>query len=362
MCTKTLLLSLGLCLGMHASQLSSIGSRIGTYDSPVAIKKLPAEFATELGQRLIKTIKNYDNNQQEIERLLKLGPDVNARDEEGNTALIAAAANYKVNHLSIFEELHGAGFDLNARNNNGNTALMEATARGQDYIAALKSALEKGTPENLNFLRVGYYKGAENVIDNRRDIVWYLINHKAHVGLQNNKGETALLYALKYGHHVDGFSDSTDIDAPLLYIGYNNRQDKEGNTPLMIAAKNNAVSTVTLLLNRHVKLTIKNKQGQTAFDFAKPYPAIVEMLHDAEAQKVVVPKKYQDNSLPLPPTSEYSPNYSRSDNKIMPKNTNLSSQEIATAKSKLWGEKKSEDEKDSQDTLRNLKIVLNGDK
>ena len=59
--------------------------------------------------------------------LIKKKADIEAKDNEGNTALMMAATK---ENIKVVELLLGNGADLNARNNSGNTALALAKSSG----------------------------------------------------------------------------------------------------------------------------------------------------------------------------------------------------------------------------------------
>jgi ankyrin repeat protein len=65
-------------------------------------------------------------------RLVESGADVNARDDDGNTALMSAAANGSAELVKI---ILAAGADTSARNNFGQSAL--DLARGRNHAGAI---------------------------------------------------------------------------------------------------------------------------------------------------------------------------------------------------------------------------------
>lgn len=66
------------------------------------------------------------------------GADLNAKDQQGETALMRAAAGNKV---KIVKALINGGADVSAKDNRGHTALMRASEqRHTDVIALLKEA------------------------------------------------------------------------------------------------------------------------------------------------------------------------------------------------------------------------------
>ena len=76
--------------------------------------------------------------------LIAARADVDARNNDGNTALITAASNSRAESVKA---LIAAGADAEARNNNGSTALACAKRRGtvtdesKECISALESIL-----------------------------------------------------------------------------------------------------------------------------------------------------------------------------------------------------------------------------
>ena len=68
-----------------------------------------------------------------VRLLIKAGTDINARDEVGNTPLMAAALNADA---AVLELLLKAGADVNATNQAGATALMRA-ATSEDKVRLL---------------------------------------------------------------------------------------------------------------------------------------------------------------------------------------------------------------------------------
>lgn len=91
--------------------------------------------------------------------LIAAGADVNAKDSDGNTALIRATQEeryyfhyrsdeeYATKSLSIINALIAAKSDVNAKNNYSNTALMEAAENGD--INIVKSLIDAGADVNI---------------------------------------------------------------------------------------------------------------------------------------------------------------------------------------------------------------------
>jgi ankyrin repeat protein len=78
-----------------------------------------------------------------ISNILSSGVDVNARDTEGNTALLKAARHF-VRPGKVFKILLVAGADSNAQNNEGDTALHMMVHWGEVDIEAVRLLLDRG--------------------------------------------------------------------------------------------------------------------------------------------------------------------------------------------------------------------------
>lgn len=128
-------------------------------------------------------------NKERIELFIKAGMDVNAKDNDGNTALMRASAgdNFEMVRLLIKK-----GADLNARDNAGYTALIFASSKGDLELVTL--LIKKGADVNASNndgetpLMLASLKG---------DIAMaqLLIKNGADVNITSNKGNTALKYS-----------------------------------------------------------------------------------------------------------------------------------------------------------------------
>ena len=93
--------------------------------------------AQDINQDLIDAAERGDT--ATVKALLTNDEIVNARDEEGWTALMVASGG---GHIAIVQALLEAGADVNAKKNNGWTALMVAAYGGQTDV--VKVLLEAG--------------------------------------------------------------------------------------------------------------------------------------------------------------------------------------------------------------------------
>ncbi|MCX6774380.1 MAG: ankyrin repeat domain-containing protein [Candidatus Micrarchaeota archaeon] len=84
-------------------------------------------------------------NNDDIERLLKAGADINAKDDFNRTVLMYAIRN--ISNIKTCALLIGKGVDVNAKNKNGETALMSAASRGN--IRACRLLIENGAKTDV---------------------------------------------------------------------------------------------------------------------------------------------------------------------------------------------------------------------
>ena len=84
-----------------------------------------------------------NRNLNNVRALLNSGANINARDNDGSTALIWAA---RFGHLATVRELLDRGANINARSNSGWTALICATYYG--HLAVVRLLLDRGA--NIN--------------------------------------------------------------------------------------------------------------------------------------------------------------------------------------------------------------------
>jgi len=181
--------------------------------------------------------------------LLSLGVDVNAKDEDGWTALLLAAER-EDDRSSVVRTLVDRGADVNAKcacpryESGGWTALMLASRRGHD------------------------------------EIVRILVAKHADVNMKNNLGQTSLALA------ATAIEDNVDVVRTLLDAGANgDAQDIRQRTPLMEAAQWGHVKVVRTLLERGVRVDAKEIHGKTALQLVKT--AILEG-NATEGRKEVV--------------------------------------------------------------------------
>jgi ankyrin repeat protein len=234
-----------------------------------------------------------------IEYLMKHGADVEARDEDGITTLMAAIVS---GYRTRAEQLIKRGVDPNARAKNGRTAAHSAAS----YYNRRYDRLEEDARnryEAVEMLRLLLTSGSDlAAADNDTttplhsatmngyvDAVRFLVEHGADLNQANAKGETPLF--LSIASDIDSF----DKMKFLLTKGANvNLPGPEGQTPLMLASRLMMPGYVVYLLARKANADAKDGSGNTALSLAakaygeqavnpRDYTAIVRAVANASS-------------------------------------------------------------------------------
>ena len=232
-------------------------------------------------------------NFEEVRRLLNAGVDVNARDNHGWTALIAAAS---IDHLGLAEVLVEFGANLNAKDDRGETALFTAAglycdaafvkllvenganvhAKKRNGRTALHMAAIMGEPAIAKLLlENGAAVNAKNshgltalheaVRGGELEMVKLLLGEGADVKVKANGGATALHCAVGRHHHLA-------IMKLLLEKGaIANAKDNDGKTPLHWAVRwseTRMKESAHFLLERGAVAVIADNERLTPLDVA----------------------------------------------------------------------------------------------
>jgi len=174
-----------------------------------------------------------------LRQLLAAGADLEARDERGRTALLAAT---HANAVAAARLLIEAGADVNARDAINDTPYLYAGARG--HLEILELTLSHGA----DLRSVNRFGGTALIPACERghvETVRRLIAAGVKVDHVNRLGWTGLLEAIILG---DGGPRHQQIVKLLLDAGANpNLADKEGVTPLAHARQRGQVEVISLL-------------------------------------------------------------------------------------------------------------------
>ena len=135
------------------------------------------------------------------------------------------------------------------------------------------------------------------ILSKRINIVKLLIENKANINIKINHS-TPLCMAIEKNHFIihEPKKKSKEIVKYLLDSGAEiNLSNDNGDTPLMIALKNNALDIAELLIEHHADFTLCNNQGETALMRAseKHNDKIVKYLIEKGANIDIKDKKGQ---------------------------------------------------------------------
>lgn len=230
---------------------------------------------------------------QAVQTLLAAGANLHHRDRDGHTAFTLAAAN---GHVAIVKALFAYNPGplakaewitklQNETDNDGRTGLMLAALnRRRDMLDLL---IEEGA-EVLNKDRHG------------RDAMWWaaakggramtstLEENKASPFISDRQGNTVFHAAAANGNQdvILRYCGTTYADSPLNI----NAPNKDGDTPLILAARHGHLDVVHFLFSRKGKVQLnflhENRLGQTALHEAGAYghETIYALLLEKEAE------------------------------------------------------------------------------
>ena len=193
----------------------------------------------------------------------------------GIPLLIEAVIKDNINAVKILLENH-ADINIIYKHTTLGTALHAAIARNN--ITMLKYLLEKGAKADVQDI----YNNTPLMIACRlyikKDIIQDLVKNTKNIDLQNNHGNTALMYATDIGL----------INTVRLFIkqGANvNIQNNHNNNALILATIKNYQNIVQLLIQANANINMKDKNGRTALIWAahRGHTEIARLLIDAGA-------------------------------------------------------------------------------
>jgi ankyrin repeat protein len=215
--------------------------------------------------------------------LLSNKANVNARDVYGKSALAGALKNryYKMVELLTTHQ----SIDIHLKGKRGNTYLHTAAEEGDLYAVQYLMQHCKASPQRRN--------GAEE------NVLYHSIHHPAIVEHICKNTEKNILYKMVINQNINGQSviheccqagvlDSLliimkhlDLSDSVLSQLYNhfNVPDRNGDTPLLQAVKNNRVDIVRFLCQcKQVKVNVADSENNTALYYAAKNQDIISMI------------------------------------------------------------------------------------
>lgn len=193
------------------------------------------------------------SNPELYEAFFKAGIDPKKKYQNGANLLLLAISSDK--ELKAAHYFATKGMSLKDVDSDGNTAFTYAARSGN--IPLLKKILEKGVKPNDNalFTAAQGSRRESNTIETYK----YLVEEvKIKPTAINQSGQNVL-------HILTGKPNQTEIIKYFISKGVDpNKTDKEGNTPLMVAASARDTSVLEFLLPTAKNVNLQNLKGESA--------------------------------------------------------------------------------------------------
>ncbi|MGD9639188.1 MAG: ankyrin repeat domain-containing protein [Alphaproteobacteria bacterium] len=231
------------------------------------------EWKTVIGNTPLIIATAVNDNLEVIKTLIRLGADINAKNNCNENLLHPAAANKNPEVLKMVLTM---GFDVNETNSYGCPPLFLASGN----VANLKILLDKGANINVkdkNGLGVLHFAADRinpdvstfNLLFNKGSLrgclesVKLLIAKGAYVNVKDKDGLTPLMIAAS--------NNNKEIVKALIDAGADiSATDNKGRNALFIAQQDNSRNVIKILVKAGLKSDAKDIEGKTVEEYVYP--------------------------------------------------------------------------------------------
>lgn len=215
-----------------------------------------------------------------LEKLVNAGADINERNKKGVTPLALAVEHQWTDHIDFYAK---GGADIHAEDMEGKTPLSRALEISLDMTRKLVNSSNASSRDSMGNtpLHIAIESGAS------LDQITYLIESGADINARNRNGDSPLFLAVKnnlravgeilLARQADVFATNTENYSPLrmaMTLGGEVQDwilssevikdfDGIGNTPLHYAAEWQLDSAVSVLLEKGANPNVQNSNGET---------------------------------------------------------------------------------------------------
>src|ERR1051325_811913 len=180
-----------------------------------------------------------------VRSLLREVPNIDAADSLGRTVLILAAASLASHSAEAIEILLQNRIAIDAKDNEGRTALMAAIGTSESVEKTrLLLAMRPDLNATDNHTRTAVILAAGN---GYTDILKMLLDAGADINKQDDEGQTALIASLGRGFIGDPDRTAATVKLLLAAGADVNIQDREGQTALGLARKSGNEKLIKIL-------------------------------------------------------------------------------------------------------------------